>query len=118
MRKARRDSGVEPGRQQARGGACEEGALKFLGGVFAGLRAAFGTVDGTKRDCASEGIPFAATRPLEEATSVAKGGLGRRLDFRRLERAPDFLEARCECGLHFPDGVGAPRKNRGARRPC
>ena len=119
-------SGVEPGREQPCGGAGEEGALEFFGGVAAsfrgcvvgGLGAGFGAARGKERDHAGEDEPLPAARPLEKTAAIAKRGRGRRLDFRGHELAPDFLEARSERRLHLPNGVGAPRKNRGARGPC
>jgi hypothetical protein len=104
-------SRVEPGREEANRGGGEEGALEFFGGVFAGYRAGLGAARGTKGDHAGEGKPLPVARTFQETAAIAERGGWRRLDFRRLESAPDFFEPRGERGLHFPDGVGAPRKN-------
>jgi hypothetical protein len=100
------------------GGGGEEGAFKFFGGVFAGLGAGLGAALGTKRDHAGEGKPLLAARTFQEAAAITEGGRWRRLDFRRLEGAPDFFEPGGERGLQFPGGIGAPRKNRSARGPA
>lgn len=103
-------SGVEPGREQVGGSGGEESALEFPGNVSAAFRARFGAPGGTKGDHATEDEPVAATRPFKKGAAVAKRRLGRRFDLRGRETAPDFLQARADRRLHFPNGIEAPEK--------
>jgi len=106
-------SGVEPGGQEASGRGSKKRLLESLSGVAAGFRAA----GSAKGDHAAKGKPLAATRSAKETAAIAERGRGRWLDLVWLQGTPDCFELCGQPRLEIPNGVGAPRENRGATSP-